>query len=56
MKLKVFLQDMTIGIVCIVVFLIFTKVTEIDIPTYLGIFIILGIISAFNSITFKKAT
>lgn len=56
MRLKVFLENMTIGIVCIVVFLIFMKVTGIGIPTWLGIFIILGIMSVFNSITFKKAT
>ncbi|CRK82793.1 hypothetical protein BN000_02743 [Neobacillus massiliamazoniensis] len=47
MNIKVILQGLLIGIIMIIILILFQKITHINVPTWLGNIIILGLIVLF---------
>ncbi len=51
MNLRVMVQGLLIGIIMIIIFILFQKITKINVPTWLGSIMIVSLIAFFS----KKA-
>lgn len=49
-KGKIFIQGILIGIIMIIIFILFEKITKINVPTYLGTIIIIGLIASLSKL------
>jgi hypothetical protein len=50
MNIKILLQGILIGIVMTVIFILLEKIADINVPTWLGIIIIVCLISFFSRV------